>query len=66
VWTLWSSAVNTLQLTKSRQIKAEALKKAQQVMAKDQRDAESLDANQPEKAERKTTELRYRGYRYSI
>ncbi|WP_186597215.1 hypothetical protein [Synechococcus sp. PROS-7-1] len=58
--------MNTLQLTKSRQIKAEALKKAQQVMAKDQRDAESLDANQPEKAERKTTELRYLGYRYSI
>ncbi|QNI84917.1 hypothetical protein SynPROS71_01111 [Synechococcus sp. PROS-7-1] len=53
-------------MTKSRQIKAEALKKAQQVMAKDQRDAESLDANQPEKAERKTTELRYLGYRYSI
>ena len=58
--------MNTLQLTKSRQIKAEALKKAQQAMAKDQRDAESLDANQSEKAERKTTELRYRGYRYSI
>ena len=58
--------MNTLQLTKIRQIKAEALKKAQQAMAKDQRDAESLDANQPEKAERKTTELRYRGYRYSI
>lgn len=58
--------MNTLQLTKSRQIKAEALKMAQRVMAQDQRDAESLDANQPEKAERKTTELRYRGYRYSI
>ena len=58
--------MNTLQLIKSRQIKTEALKQAQQVMAKDQRDAESLDANQPEKAERKTTELRYRGYRYTI
>jgi len=58
--------MNTLQLTKSRQIKAEALKKAQRVMAQDQRDAESLDANQSEKAERKTTELRYLGYRYSI
>ena len=58
--------MNTLQLTKTRQIKAEALKKAQQLMAKDQRDADSLDANQPEKSERKTTELRYRGYRYSI
>jgi len=58
--------MNTLQLTKARQMKAEALKSAQRVMAKDQRDAESLDANQPEKAERRTTELRYRGYRYTI
>ena len=58
--------MNTLQLTKARQIKAEALKKAQRVMAQDQRDAESLDANQSDKVERRTTELRYRGYRYSI
>jgi len=58
--------MNTLQLTKTRQIKFEALRRAQRVMAQDQRDAESLDANRQEKTESRTTELRYRGYRYSI
>jgi hypothetical protein len=63
---LWSSTMNTLDLTRNRIRKAEALKEAQRLMAKAYRGVEYIDAHHTAQKPQKPTELRYRGVRYSV
>ena len=63
---LWSSPMNTLEITRNRMRKQAALSEAQRLMAKAYRGVEYIDAHHTALKPQKTTELRYRGIRYSI
>ena len=58
--------MNTLQMIRERQIKRSRLDAAQKLMAKAYRGVEYIDAHHTALKPQKTTELRYRGIRYSI
>lgn len=64
--TLWSSTMNTLEITRNQMRKRAALKEAQRLMAKAYRGVEYIDAHHTALKPKKPTELRYRGIRYSI
>lgn len=58
--------MNTLDLTRNRIQKAEALREAQRLMAKAYRGVEYIDAHHTAQKPKRPTELRYRGVRYSV